>query len=213
MSRIFIIVRDFRENSGSYSGMVEKFSKHASKKGYKIVILCARTSEGLASSENLEYAEVIRFPLNSFRIAGIGMNNDYLVLAKHVKEYFSKTHTEKEDIILANGRAALGLKGRKYILRVGQPALYFLESLEIAKENTSLLTRAARQIHFRFQLYLERTAFRNAEAYIFSSMESMNLNIKYYDGKRKPYFIPISGTNYENLKSTNKGRKKEKTKN
>ena len=36
---IYILCRDFHENSGSYAGMFEEFAKYASLQGYNVFIL------------------------------------------------------------------------------------------------------------------------------------------------------------------------------
>ena len=173
MGIIYILVRKFNQNSGSYAGMVEQFSKYAST-FYKIKILCAKTDNKEKIHEKLPYGEVIRFSISKHKIPFLGMSTDYLVLAANVKKYFKNNPITNKDILFANGRASLGLKKGSYILRVGQPALYFLNNMELARKYSNLITRTARFIHFHILYLLEKRVVRRAKAYVFSSMQSRN---------------------------------------
>ena len=191
MKKLFFIVRHFTPNSGSYAGMVEEVSKYASKK-YDVSILCAQLD--LPRREKLPYANIVRFPVSGFQIPSIGMNNQYLSLAKSVKKYVKK---HNPDYIIANGRAALGVIDRKYVLRMSQPAKVFLQNMEIAP--ASIKTKMARRIHYTFQHYLEKKVVRNAAAIISSSKTSYDLVRDTYNIPQKPHFIPHSGVKSKEL--------------
>jgi glycosyltransferase involved in cell wall biosynthesis len=207
MATIYIIARHFTQDSGSYAGMIEEFSKYASKR-YDIKILCARLNKGLKQNEKLGYAEVIRFNIPKFKIPFVGMNQEYFFLGKEVKKYFKENPPDKKDLILANTRAAFGVQGFDYVVRMGQPAMTFLKNMEIAKDQVSIFSRAARQIHFRLQSILERKCISNAKGIIASSFESKEIILKAYDIEGKPYFIPHSGVKYDVLSKTKQSSKR-----
>ncbi|MEK6917277.1 MAG: glycosyltransferase family 4 protein [Nanoarchaeota archaeon] len=207
--RIFIVVRAFQENKGSYAGVIEEISKRLSKQ-YKITILCAKTDVKERKYEKLSYAEVYRFKIWRQRIPLIGMNNDYLSLAKSVKIFFRNNPPKKEDIIIANGRAALGVLNSTYILRMGQPAFTFLKNMEIAKSEVTIVTRVARAIHFTYQHFLENKCVKNASAFIVSSDESMQEIYKKYRINDKRYILPHGGVKFYEFQSTKGQKKKEK---
>jgi len=197
---IYFVARRFDENSGSYAGFIEKFSKFASKNGYKITIFCTGPNKK-TKKERTAYGTIYSFPISKIKIPLIGMNNDYLSLARHVRRFFKKRHIFHDDIIIANGRAAYGLpRKKKYLLRMGQPALTFLKNMEIAKKEVSILSRIARFIHFNVQYFIEASCVKRADAFLMPSVETRNLIVNYYGGKRKPYFVPFSGVDSKYFK-------------
>ena len=197
---IYILCRDFHENSGSYAGMFEEFAKYASLQGYIVFILSGRIDTNQRIFEKLSFAEVRRFPISVLRIPGLGMSLDYMLIALKIRRFLKQHPPSKEDIIVANGRVALGVIGRKYVLRMGQPAFTFLKNMEIGKKDVSSITRIARFVHFSIQSILERFCVRNASGFIFSSEESRMLTVHQYN-KRGSYFIPHSGVNFHKEKN------------
>jgi glycosyltransferase involved in cell wall biosynthesis len=204
MPKVYVIARHFCVNTGSYAGFIEEFSRYVSKQRYKVIILCARIEKDLPEYEKHEFGEVIRFKIPLFNLPLIGMNKDYLFLSLKVKEYFKNIKLDKEDIIIANTRASLGVIGKKYIMRMGQPARTFLKNMEIANKEVSIVTRLARKIHFGLQRNIEENCMKNASGYIFSSKESKEINFKEYNITNKPCFCPHSGVKYDELQ---KGKK------
>jgi glycosyltransferase involved in cell wall biosynthesis len=201
---LYFVVRHFTTNSGSYAGFVEEVAKFAYKKGYTVIILCTKIEKDLPEYEKHVFGEVIRFKIPLFNVPLLGMNKDYLFLSLKVKEFFKNIKLNKEDIIIANTRASLGVIGKKYIMRMGQPSKTFLKNMEIANKEVSILTRIARKIHFGLQRNIEDKCMKNASGYIFSSEESKEINFKEYKIKNKPFFAPHSGVKYDELQ---KGKK------
>jgi glycosyltransferase involved in cell wall biosynthesis len=169
-----------------------------------VKILCAKIKKELKGKEDLGYAEVLRFKVCKFKIPLIGMNNDYLSLARSVKKYFRENPPKEDDLFLANGRASLGIPDKRYCIRMGQPALVFLKNMEIANDQVSIFTKAARKVHFNFQHVLEKKAFQNSSMVISSSQESLLISQKTFDKAGLPYLIPHSGVKYYDLQ---KGKK------
>jgi len=205
--QIYFIVRSFEENKGSYAGVIEEFSKSCYDKKYKIKILSAKLSKNQKTKEKTKHIEIIRFPILNLKIPILGMNTDYIFLSYQIKKYFKKNPIKKGAILVANGRAALGILDKEYFLRMGQPANVFLKNMEIANEEVSFFTKIARKIHFWFQSYLEKKVVKNASAFIVSSEESREKIISAYHTEKKPYFIPFSG-----VKSTKKTQNKKTNK-
>ncbi len=204
VKRIFIIARRFNENSGSYAGFIEKFAKFASKKGYQTIILATRSGKE-KEKENLGYAVVERITKLPDRHV-FTMNWDYYLLGIDVKKYFKKVTLSEEDLMLVNGRAALGVTDKKYVLRFNQPAGIFLKNMEIADNEVSNISKLARKIHFGFiQPKLEKICVKNASGFIFPSAETGDLNLRYYKNK-KPSFIPQSGVDFKSFSSIKKIR-------
>ncbi|MEM2918886.1 MAG: hypothetical protein QXY62_05255, partial [Candidatus Altiarchaeota archaeon] len=204
MVKIYVLAREFLESRGSYAGFIEEFAKFASERGYRVIILCGQTKKSKKNFEKLPYAEVYRFSLPKFKMPLIGMNLDYLSLAFHVRNYFRKFPVMPKDIIIANGRSALGVLNKCYTLRVGQPAFTFLRNMDIAKMHVSFLTRIARLIHFLFQYFLEMLCLRKASALLLASHETGNLWLQYYGKKEIPFFIPFSGIKVSKLEKGEK---------
>jgi glycosyltransferase involved in cell wall biosynthesis len=204
--RIFIIARKFDVNGGSYAGFIENFSKHCHKQSYEVIILAGK-HDNEKEDEDLGYAKIKRFSLSKYKFPLLGMNTDYIALGRKIKEYFKKEELGKEDIILANSRAALGVLDKKYTLRMNQPAFVFLENMEIAKYKVSFVTRIARYFHFLIQSKIEKACVKNASSYVFPSLETRNLNHRYY-GNKKPYFLPEAGVDYNFLNSSKKNKSK-----
>jgi len=196
MPTIYFLGRHFSQNSGSYEGVFENLSKFFSKR-YKIIILSVKTEKTEKKFEKLSYGKVHRFQIPKVKFPFIGMNTDYLFFSLKVKKYFKKHNVSKEDVIIANGRAALGVLNKKYFLRMGQPASTFIKNMEIAKNEVPILTRIARTIHFRFQSILEQKCVKNTQAFILPSSETRDNIISSYGGKNKPYFIPFAGINHD----------------
>ena len=196
MKQLILVARHFTPNSGSYAGMIEEVAKYAHSKGYKVKILCAQVHKNLKLREKLKYAEIIRFPVFPIQIPIVGMNKDYISLAFQVKRYLGR-HLSKNMLILANSRAALGLSGLSYIMRIGQPALVSLKKMEIAKDEVTIVTRLARLLQFSLQYLLENICFKKAKGYVSSSIESINLAFKYYGSSHKPVLIPHSGVKFQ----------------
>jgi glycosyltransferase involved in cell wall biosynthesis len=194
MRNFYFVVHNYTENSGSYAGFVEEFAKFLSGKGFHPIILCKRQDDG-PTHEHLPYAEVFRFKVPKARIPLLGMNLEYFFLSRRVKRYFEKHPPGPQDIILANSRAALGVLDRKYVLRVGQPARIFQRNMEIAKDEVSLITRAARSIHFIIQRRMEKKCVQHAKAFIFSSEKSRQYSLSEY-GNPRPYLTPHNGVKH-----------------
>ena len=201
--KIYLVARHFIENSGSYAGMIEKFSKYVNSKGYDVTILCSQLP-GLKKIEKLNYARIVRFYVPKINFPLLGMNLQYIFLARGIKQYFRNNSPNKDDLIIVNTRAALGLKGLNYFLRMGQPSLTFLKNMEIAKKRVSMVTRIFRYIHHKFQFHLEKKCVKNAKGFIFPSSQTRKHIMKYYNGKNKPHFIPFSGVNYFGLQNGKK---------
>lgn len=199
MKRLYLIARHFTLNSGSYAGFIEEFARFASKKGYNVKVLCARVDKNLPENENHQFCEVIRFNIPNIRIPLLGMNKDYFFLSKNVKKYLKSEKLNNKDLIISNTRASLGAVGSNYIIRMGQPAGAFLKNMELANSYVSLVTRAARKIHFKLQESLERNASTNAKGFIYSSIKSKKINDLAYGVSDKPYFIPHSGVKFDEL--------------
>ncbi len=195
---LYLLMRGFKHNTGSYSGVYQEIAKYASKNNYNVKILCGRL-EGQTKTEKQKYAEIIRFELLPFRIPMLGMNVDYMIIGFHVKNYLRKNKPKEGDIFLANGRAALGLIGRDYVVRIGQPAMTFLSNMEIANDYVSLITRIARFIHFNFQKILEKKSVENAKGIVTPSLVTKNIVTNAYGNKKSPYFVPQSGVNIKNF--------------
>jgi glycosyltransferase involved in cell wall biosynthesis len=204
MPKLYLIARHFCVNTGSYAGFMEELSKYASERGYKVTILSAKVKKDLPEHEKHVFAEVLRFKIPLINVPLLGMNKDYFFLSRHIKKYFSENTPKKEDLIIGNTRACLGLSEVNYIMRMGQPAKIFLKNMEIANEEVSFITRIARKIHFGFQKHIEKKCIENASGYIFSSEESKEINFKENNIKNKPFFSPHSGVKYSELQ---KGKK------
>ncbi|MEM4396990.1 MAG: glycosyltransferase family 4 protein [Candidatus Woesearchaeota archaeon] len=194
--KLYLIMRSFDLNFGSYSSVFEEIALYGIKKNYNVKILCLNT-ENKTKIENYKKIEIIRFPIKKIKIPFLGMNYDYLILAKHIKNYFSKLFFDEKNIILANGRAALGLADlknfrQKYFVRIGQPAMTFLKNMEIANNKVSFQTKIARKIHFKFQSSLEKKALIFSKGIITPSIETKNEIFNQYN-IIKPFFVPQSG--------------------
>ncbi|MBN1502042.1 glycosyltransferase family 4 protein [Candidatus Woesearchaeota archaeon] len=202
MNKLYIVSQGFEENKGSYYGFVEGLAKSASKK-YNVTILCGLTKKTLRKYEKLDYAEVHRFPVAGFSL--FKHISYILILALHVSNYFKKNKLREGDIIIANGDAAVGVVNRRYILRApDQPVRTFLRNMDIAKKETSLLSRIARRLHFTMFLPIDSLITKKAAGIIYSSMENRRECIKYYGVKKIPHFVPNKDIKFEYL---NKGRK------
>ncbi len=206
---LYLVCRNFEIGKGSYAGVFESLAKHASSQGLKVIILAARCSKEQKLSEIFPYAEVIRFKIPLLNIPILGMNFDYLLLAWHVRRFFQK-EMGSNDIILANGPAALGLIGKKYVLRSGQVAFRFLSNMEIAKREASTITRIGRLLHYSFQSVLEYICFRSANALLLPSMDTYNDVTRFYRCKKKPYMIPFAGVDTEKFLSLKRKLSKER---
>jgi glycosyltransferase involved in cell wall biosynthesis len=205
MNRLYLISQSYKENSGSFSGFIEKVAKYANNLGYEVIIACGRVGNE-PIKEDAGYAKIHRFQLYKWPIFNTIFNA--LVLSGSIKKYMKKQRIGKEDIIIANGEAAHGLKGYNFILRAGdQPIPVFKKNMSIAK--VSFLSNIAREMHLNLFYLLEKNYFSEAQAYIFSSEETRQLFYKYYDSKNKPYFIPHSGVAYP---IDQKQKKEEETK-
>ncbi|MBN2251422.1 MAG: glycosyltransferase family 4 protein, partial [Candidatus Altiarchaeota archaeon] len=198
LNRIYIIAREYAENSGSYANFIEELSRYASSKGCRIVILCGAGIEK-HGIETVSYGEIHRFRFPKIKLPLLGMNLDYAALALHTWNFFRKNKPTENDIIIANGRAALGVLKRRYVLRAGQPAFTFLTNMEIAKGEVSLVTRIARFVHFTIQAVPECLCMRYATACLFPSEETMNLWTKHYKSGKKPSFIPFAGVRFSKM--------------
>ena len=199
LEQIYLIAREYRENSGSYANYVEEVARYAHSKGHAVTILCGDGKEK-AGKEVTNYAVIDRFPLPKRKMPVLGMNLDYFSLSFSVRSYFKKNpQGRKNYIIIANGRAALGVLRQRYVMRAGQPAFTFLHNMELAKEQVSLKTRAARFLHFSIQAVPEFLCARFASAYLFPSQETRDLWRKQYGMNRKPTFIPFAGVKFEKL--------------
>lgn len=193
---IYLLMRDFKLNSGSYSGVFQEIAKHASKKGYNVIILSGGNKNEI---EKTDFAEIIRFPLPKFRIPFLGMNFDYLLLSFYFKKYLAnqlKKTNKKEAIVISNGRTGFFLDKNSYFLRMGQPAMTFLKNMEIGNSNVSIITKFARKIHFKIQSFIEKRCVKNSIGLIVPSIETKNEIFKKYnimDTIQKPYFVPQSG--------------------
>ncbi|MBN1502053.1 glycosyltransferase family 4 protein [Candidatus Woesearchaeota archaeon] len=203
-SRLYLICRHFTPNSGSYAGMFEQLSRYANSQGYKVVILCGQIDKKLPLRQKFPYASLKRFPIPLFKLPIMNMNKEYIFLSRKIRKYFRENPPGERDLIIVNSRAAFFLKGYKYVLRIGQPALVFLKNMEIAKHHVSMLTRLARFIHFYLQHLMELRCAKNAIGYISSSLESRNHVVRSYGGKNKPYFIPHSGLRYREFSAGKK---------
>lgn len=208
INNLYFIVRQYKENSGSYSGFIEQFSKNIAKKVNKITILCLNTNTQ-KESEELGYASIIRFDAKYAKIPGLGMNQDYAALAEKTKAYFEKKILKKDDIIVANGRAALGVLDKKYILRMGQPAQTFLNNMEIAKKEVSFITRIARYIHFKYQSGIEKQCVINASGYLLPSIRCKKNIEASYNKVLVPFFIPFSGVKPAGKSQTHEKKEKQ----
>jgi glycosyltransferase involved in cell wall biosynthesis len=198
--KLYLISQSYQENKGSFSGFVEQAARYASTLGFEVVILCGLL-DGQKAHENTEYAEIIRFKTVKFVFSNV---INALLLAKEVKNYFSKNKVEKEDLILANGEAAFGVKNKDFILRAGdQPILTYLKNMEIGKNEVSLFSRFFRLVHLSLLNIIEKMYYPKASAVIYSSEETRHLYEREYK-TRKPYFIPHSGVKYDELR---KGKK------
>ena len=193
MNKLYIVTQSFAENKGSFSGVIEDFAKHIStgNKGYEIIILCAKNNEKEKTTETLSYAKVIRFPrVKAPFLANIVQG---LYFASKVNSYL-KNRVSKDDLIFANGEAALGVIAHKYIVRAGdQPAFIFLKNMEIAKKQVSIVTRIARFVHVSIQYLLECVYITKAAGIVYASEETRGLFAKYYHCGNKPWFVPRSG--------------------
>lgn len=195
IKKIYLICRYFKENSGSYSGVFESFAKYVNKKGIEVVILSGH-NKGDQWHKITEYAEIQRFPLSKWKVPLLGINGDYMALSKGVKTFFKNNPILPGDIIIANGRAALGILDKKYILRSGQPAMAVLKAMEIAKNKVSIITRCARFINSIITKPLEKICYVNATAFMLPSTDTKSyINNVSKIGKR-PCFIPFSGIGY-----------------
>jgi glycosyltransferase involved in cell wall biosynthesis len=204
MKKLYVVTQSYTENRGSFSGFVEKVSKYFKKRGYEVKIVCGKLKNTEPGFQKTTYAEVIRFNRSNFPLFNSFFNA--LSLAKNIKKYFRNID---EDIIIANGEAALGLEGKNFFLRAGdQPVLTYLKNMEIAKKEVSFLTRLARLMHIWLLYGIERRYFKWPVGVIYSSDETKQLFEKDYKVK-KPYFIPHSGVEPFNVKHIN-GKKGER---
>jgi|GEM_PF-5044665 len=199
VQRVIFVCRHFKENTGSYAGFIEQMAKYFQKKGISVEIYCCRTNLDDDADERLPFARVIRFPVPRIHIPLLGMNLDYLCLAWNLRKYLRKHPLGTEEIVIANGRAALGLPCNSYILRFGQPAQQFHKNMEIAKDRVSMISRIARTIHFWFQAIMEKKCVRNARGFIFPSEQTAFLCYDTYGKKNASQFIPQAGIRYSKL--------------
>ncbi|MEM4282393.1 MAG: glycosyltransferase family 4 protein [Candidatus Woesearchaeota archaeon] len=205
MKKIYLICKVFNENSGSYAGFFEEFAKYASKKGYKVIILCGRTSKKVPSFEKKHYAEIYRFDCFAPKIPFIGQNLSYIILGWHVSRYFKKNPALAGDIIIANALGALGVLKQRYVLRINQPAQVFLRNMKIAKNYSSLVSRFARKIHYAIiQARLEALCVKNAAAFLFPSRKTQKLIFANYGKILAPFFVPCSGVKFNELQQNKK---------
>lgn len=192
MKKLYIITQSFCVNKGSFSGVIERLAKHAHGKGFKVVILCGYHGQKKINFEKVSFADIIRFRVKSAKI--FGNLREAFYLSREVNKYFKNLTLDKSDLIFANGESSLGLKGLQFHLRAGdQPSWVFLKNMEIAKKETSLVSRVARVTHTFIQYLLERQYVPAAESISFASEETCNLFKKYYNCKKIPIFIPRSG--------------------
>ena len=199
IKKLYLICRYFKENSGSYSGVFETFAKYANKKGVEVTILSG-WKPGNKSIENLGYATICRFHLSKWKVPLLGMNLDYLMLSIGVKRFFKYNPIKEDEMIIANGRAALGVLNKRFILRSGQPAIVPLKSMEIAKDYLSIVTRVARLIHFIPQYFLEKICYKKAEAFLFPSIMTRGHVNKVSKIKGRASFVPFSMIKQGDLK-------------
>lgn len=198
-NRLIIACRHFTANSGSYAGAIEEISKYAHSMDYDVNILCGQVSKSLPIKQDLGYAKIIRFQVSEKTLPLLGMNQQYIQLANQISRYLKKNPPKGADLLIANSRAALGFKGYRYIIRIGQPAFTFLKNMEIAKDKVSLITRIGRAAHFFFQSLLEKKSLFGAYGIITSSRKNKNNLNKYYPVGKIPYMIPHSGIRKKEL--------------
>jgi len=191
MNRMFLICRKFEPEGGSYSAVFRETAKAARAKGYYVTILSGH-DEDKVKLDFLPYAAHFKFPLPKKHIPLLGQNWHYIVLSKYVKKYFKHTPLEKEDIILTNCLAGLGVLDKEFFLRMGQPAHILIKNLSMGK-NQSIKTIIGRRLHYGIQGYLEARVVKKATGLIVTSMESRKHITRVFGGKEKPYFVPQSG--------------------
>jgi len=198
---LYLIGREFREESGSYSKFFKEVSRYAKERGYKICILVGKHSDIDEVAEIMHNNTfILRFPINTRTIPILGSNLHYLRLVRWVSATLKVTNYNPEkDIIICNHLACLGLvnieiKGKKvkYGLRIGQPADIKLKAHRIANEQLSMITKMARFFHLKIQKHLEAVAIKEADIFLFPSEETKDFVFSEYLIK-KPYIIPYSG--------------------
>lgn len=196
---LYLIGREFREESGSYSKFFKEVSRYAKERNYKVKILCAKF-DGQKQIEYMKDYTVRRFPISTWTFPPFGSNLHYLNLTFYLKDYLeSMNYNPEKDIIICNHLACLGLvnieiKGKKvkYGLRIGQPADIKLKAHRIANEQLSMITKMARFFHLKIQKHLEAVAIKEADIFLFPSEETKDFVFSEYLIK-KPYIIPYSG--------------------
>ena len=191
IKKIYLICRYFKENGGSYSGAYTAFAKYATEKGIDVIILSGH-KKGDQGVKQTPYGRIYRLSLSKWKVPLLGMNADYLALSKGVKTFFKYHPILPGDIIIANGRAALGVLNQRFILRSGQPAKAVLKSMEIAKDEVSLVTRGARLINTYIGHFLEKICYVNATAFMLPSIATKNHINKISKINNRPYFVPFS---------------------
>ena len=191
---LYVVAQRFTPDEGSFSGFVQEFSKNAAKSGYIVHVLCGAHRDAV---EHLPYADVTRFKV--LRLPLVCYFSSALSLARRVRRYFETHALGPEDLVLANGEAALGLSGIPYVLRAGdQPSFTIYGSV---KNELSISSKLASYLRSHINKIFERTYYRAATAVIFSSERNREEFIKEYGGQEKPYFIPRSGVDMVTLRN------------
>ncbi|MBI4145280.1 glycosyltransferase family 4 protein [Candidatus Woesearchaeota archaeon] len=200
MGRLFLVLQQFDPDAGSYSAVFRRLAEHATKQGYSVTITCDRKT-GQPAEELTAYATIRRFP--SIRAPVFSMIIAALRRAHNTRAYFKTVTLTSDDIIIANGEAALGLAGLPYVLRAGdQPANTFLENMQRGK--VRFISRIARRIHILFQSIIEKRVLRKANGLIFASSETRDLFVQTYALRTTPWFVPRSGIEPRPIRATPK---------
>ncbi len=198
MKKLYLIMQSYGENKGSFYGFAEEFAKYAMKRGYKVIIICAKQHSKEPDFEDLGYANVRRFSLFRFPLFNTIVSE--LQFAKKLKQYFKKNHESPGDLILANGFTPLGIPNKRYVLRSpDQPAITLIKSFEIAKKEASLLTRLARLVHFGLYYFFDNAVAKHACGIVYSSGMNRKECIKYYHVDKIPYLIPNKAVDFEKI--------------
>ncbi len=200
--KLYVLSQQFWKKKGSYSLVLRELSKEANKQGYNVIILC-----GLKSSQkkNEKFANGIIKRFKTMNLPAFGYIINAYYLGRQIKKYLGKVGVVKNDLIFANGDAALGALDHNFILRAGdQPAPIFLRNLQMSEEKISFLGKIARRIHLKLQEKIEERTIMNAAGVVFPSKKTRNHFCNLYGGEEKPYFIPRSGVNFSSFK---KGKK------